>query len=53
MSKDCKDTLRTQNSNEDGIATRLVSRVSVRRGRRQSRQDQESFRQTVPSSADA
>jgi len=52
MSNDCKDTLQTQNKTVWVWRSR-TSKVSIRYRRRQSCQNRESFRRTVPSSADA
>ena len=52
LSDDCKDTLQTQNKTVQVWRTR-TSKVSIRYRWRQSCRNQESFRRTVPSPADA
>jgi len=52
MSKDCKDTLQTQNKTVRVRHSR-TSKVYIRYRWRQSCRNQESFGRTVPSSADA
>jgi len=53
MSKRLQGHLTTLKQWQNASATWCVNRVTVRCGRRQSCRDQESFRQTVPSSTDA